>query len=527
MAAKHVLNVDLATVWRKPDRSGFVRVIGWGGSLEVVDITAEHVEVVVYDYKTMPDGSEMPIKTSGYITPKASSGIKPADVVRLKTEDTVLKFDFVDVQQGDASVLETPAGKVVLIDGGDNQLFARYLANRFRRRTAANLFKPEAIVVTHGDADHFIGLVRILESETLATEYKRLFMAPKRVFHNGLVKRPDKLPNGKSRPEADMFGTVAGQGADRIITDLVDDIRTVPDADMNSKFIQWRDALNAWAARGPIDMQRIARGSNALDFLAPEGIKVEVLGPILTKKDGVTGLALLGDPPEGPRLGVESENVVRKFSGVSASHTINGHSIILRITYGKVRFLLTGDLNEQAATTLRKAVDANGDPQLDAEVFKVPHHGSADFDPRFIDKVAPVISIVSSGDESEAKEYIHPRATLMGQLGRSSKVDEPLVFVTELVAFFKSEGWTDPEKHKLTKSGEAIIENGVAVELPAKERRETFYAFSRTAYGIVRVRTDGKRLFVYTDSGHANLKEAYAYTVGNDGKVKPASVLSV
>ena len=40
----------------------------------------------------------------------------------------MLKVNFVDVQQGDGAVIESPDGKVILIDGGDNQLFARYLA---------------------------------------------------------------------------------------------------------------------------------------------------------------------------------------------------------------------------------------------------------------------------------------------------------------------------------------------------------------------------------------------------------------
>ena len=38
----------------------------------------------------------------------------------------------VDVQQGDGAVIESPQGKIILVDGGDNQLFARYLAARFR-----------------------------------------------------------------------------------------------------------------------------------------------------------------------------------------------------------------------------------------------------------------------------------------------------------------------------------------------------------------------------------------------------------
>jgi hypothetical protein len=48
----------------------------------------------------------------------------------------VLKADFVDVQQGDGAVLETPEGKVVLVDGGENKLFARYLARRFQGSSA-------------------------------------------------------------------------------------------------------------------------------------------------------------------------------------------------------------------------------------------------------------------------------------------------------------------------------------------------------------------------------------------------------
>ena len=37
-----------------------------------------------------------------------------------------------------------------------------------------------------------------------------------------------------------------------------------------------------------------------------------------------------------------------------------------------------------------------------AEVLKVPHHGSADFSPRMLEAVKPVLSVISSGDESVA-----------------------------------------------------------------------------------------------------------------------------
>jgi hypothetical protein len=136
--------------------------------------------------------------------------------------------------------------------------------------------------------------------------------------------------------------------------------------------------------------------------------------------------------------------------------------------------------------------------------------------------VSPVVSVVSSGDESARKEYIHPRATLMGALGKFSRFEEPLIFVTEMVAFFEVVGNVRPENHKL-KNGVAVVENGAAVA--DVKARSPFFAFKRTAFGIVMIRTDGQRLLVYTNSGQTDMKEAYAYIMDSAGKPVPAPVL--
>ena len=57
------------------------------------------------------------------------------------------------------------------------------------------------------------------------------------------------------------------------------------------------------------------------------------------------------------------------------------------------------------------------------------------------------------------------------------------------------------------------------------EKRGEFFAFSRTAYGIVKTRTDGRRLLVYTDSGKADMKEAYCYNLDDNGVPVPVSVV--
>jgi beta-lactamase superfamily II metal-dependent hydrolase len=416
----------------------------------------------------------------------------------------------VDVQQGDGAVIEAPDGKIILVDGGDNQLFARYLAARFRGTSESKPKMIDCILVTHGDADHFAGLTEIHESETNSEPKKRLFIAAKRVYHNGLVKRPSKDENKKTVPEKEMLGPTIVADGETILTGLVDNLLDVPDKRMNLPFRQWKQALAAWNNRSEIEFRRLSFGDDdAFDFFKGDDLEISVLGPFLTKKGAIAGLKFLGNPPKGPRIGHESLELGEEgFKGFSASHTINGHSIVFRLRYGGFSFLFSGDLNDEAGRILARK-HQKGEINLRSEVFKVPHHGSADFSGAFFQMVSPIISVVSSGDESAKKEYIHPRATLMGALGRHSRVDEPLIFVTELVAFFNLEGWsrlTDQKK---------------------SEKRGEFFAFSRAAYGLVKTRTDGARLLVYTDSGKANMKEAYCYSLDENGLPVPAPVVRV
>ncbi len=508
MSEQAVINVDLADVFTQPDRKGFLHTLAWGDAVEVLERTPAHLRVRAVSFEKQPDGSFVPVDTEAFITPTKSSGIAPAGIVVPAAENRVLKVNFVDVQQGDGAVIESPDGKTILVDGGDNQLFARYLAARFRGTSADAPKAIDCILVTHGDADHFSGLTAIRASETNGDPRKRLFIAPRRVFHNGLVKRPSKDAHKKTIPEKELLGPTTVAGGDTILTGLVDRLVDVPDDEMNEPFRAWKKALATWNGRTPIEFRRLSFGDDdAFAFFNQGDLKISVLGPIVTRTNDVVGLKFLGNPPKGPRIGHESLDLDdASFKGFSASHTINGHSVVFQLRYGGFRYLFCGDLNDEASRTLARKHQA-GEIDLRSEVFKVPHHGSADFSGGLLAMVAPIVSVVSSGDESAKKEYIHPRATLMGALGKHSRVDEPLVFVTELVAFFNLEGWA-----RLTDAAK-------------NAKRGEFFAFSRTAFGIVKTRTDGQRLLVYTDSGIADMKEAYAYALDGNGLPVPSAVI--
>lgn len=383
----------------------------------------------------------------------------------------LLKVRFIDVGQGDAAMIETPSGKFVLVDGGEDDDVRRYMFVAFAHLMKNAALPIDAIVITHGDADHFSGLTKLAKATRNAAGAPMINV--ERVYHNGLAKGPSTLS------DTQMFGATASQGGKLYVTDLHQDIRNLPAASLNAPFKAWQTALNGLktSTGGVPTMQRAFYGDDqALSFLAADGISTQVLGPIVEKVGGKDALPFLHKP------GTNSN---------SASHTINGHSVVLRLAYKNVRFLFGADLNEESENSLVTRARQDG-ISLASEVLKVPHHGSADFSPSMFEAVRPVVSVISSGDENPTKEYIHPRAGLVGALGKYSRasVERPLIYVTEMVAFF--ERVNDPNIHN---------------------------AYRKKSFGIVHVRTDGERVVVVTHSGKEDMKESYAFRVAPDGGI--------
>lgn len=420
---------------------------------------------------------------AGRYETRVYAGLLPA-AAKFRAEP-LLKVRFIDVGQGDGAILESPRGKLVLVDGGEEEHMRRYMNVAFSHVLKTKPIHCDAIVVSHGDADHFSGLTELLNG--FRGKDSPLVTAGA-VYHNGLVKGPS------SKKDKDIFGKTVVRDGETYVTDLEDDLLKVPDARMNKPFLAWKAALQRTKkAGGGLDIERLEYGSDgaaAFPSLAAEGIRVDVLGPITAEVNGKPGLPFLHTPGG---------------NSLSASHTVNGHSIVLKVTYGNVRFLFGADLNAESEESLLERARTDG-ISLSAEILKVPHHGSADFSPRILEAIRPVVSVVSSGDENEAKEYIHPRSGLVGALGKYSRsnVEKPLIYVTEMVAFFKRLGRLAARPAAKPKAALAEINN----------------AYQKTAFGIVHVRTDGERVLVVTHSGKADRKESYAFRVDALGEVR-------
>ena len=85
---------------------------------------------------------------------------------------------------------------------------------------------------------------------------------------------------------------------------------------------------------------------------------------------------------------------------------LNNMSAVLKLTYGEVSFLFTGDIEADAEKAM---CDAGID--LKSTVLKMPHHGSSTSStPRFISAVNPEIAVISLGEDNE---YGHPHDNIV------------------------------------------------------------------------------------------------------------------
>ena len=116
-------------------------------------------------------------------------------------------------------------------------------------------------------------------------------------------------------------------------------------------------------------------------------------GQQLRTGDGVT-FTVLNPPPDLPAW---------------TPDIINNGSVVLRVTYSEVSFLLTGDIQYEAEAAML-ARGAN----VTSTVYKAPHHGSdTSTSPAFLEAVAPVVAVISVGEDNR---FDHPNDDVVTRL---------------------------------------------------------------------------------------------------------------
>lgn len=95
------------------------------------------------------------------------------------------------------------------------------------------------------------------------------------------------------------------------------------------------------------------------------------------------------------------------YVGTEKENDLNDTSIVLKITYQNISFLLTGDASTKVEQNLNPA-------DLESTVLKVGHHGSSTAtNEKFLNTVNPKYAIISVGENNQ---YEHPHTTVLNTL---------------------------------------------------------------------------------------------------------------
>lgn len=221
-----------------------------------------------------------------------------------------LEVSFIDVGQGDSTLVISPSGKTMLIDAGDNS----YGKNVVEYIKELGISKIDVLVGTHPDADHIGGIDMVIDNFEIGT-----FYMPKKTHTTKTYE--DVLTSAKNKGLKITAGI-----ADKVI-DFDPDVKAV--------------------------------------ILSPENKNY-------------------------------SDN--------------NAYSIAIQLTYGKNKFLFTGDIEKEN----EKDMISKYGNSLRSDVIKLAHHGSSTSnDSEFLDIVSPDAAVVSCAYKNK---YGHPHKEVLNYL---------------------------------------------------------------------------------------------------------------
>ena len=232
----------------------------------------------------------------------------------LSAPSGMLKVVFADVGQGDMTVITTPGGQRIVVDGGPDGVRA---AGVLDKETPFWDRSVDLVVLTHPHADHVSGLTEI------ARRYK----------------------------------------IDRIL-----ERRQQFDS---SEYADWTKLTQSTDAE-------ILRAEPGTSLSFDDGVSIQVLGP-----------------PDPMLAGTGSD--------------VDNGSVVVRVAYGAVSFLVTGDLFHEGESWMIRS----GQP-LASDVLKVGHHGSrTSTSDEFLRAVAPSAAVISVAADNR---FGHPDPSVVERL---------------------------------------------------------------------------------------------------------------
>lgn len=290
------------------------------------------------------------------------------DDPRTRPADTdpadAMVLHFIDIGQGDATLVEFPCGAVLVDTGGEkNDLFDgeaalyAYLDRFFARRTDLDR-TLDLLLVTHPHIDHNRAALGVLERYRV-----------KAVVDNG-ADTPHSHDDGSEDP-----------GATQQI------------------------AVHTWLKSHP-DTTYLAVRAGAIPDDGLAAAPVDAVGACARAATDPKLTALWGQVTE--QLATYGENP-------------NNHSVVLRVDYGKSSVLFTGDLELIGLSRLADRYEKHPE-LLDVDIYQVGHHGSKNATIHYqMALMSPRVAVISMGPYERdipwtARKYGHPHIIALEHL---------------------------------------------------------------------------------------------------------------
>lgn len=231
-------------------------------------------------------------------------------------EPALLKVHFLDVRQGDSTIIQTPGGKTILIDGGQTSTYqspfdaGQEVVLPYLEKLGVKHI--DTVVSTHPDFDHTGGLVPVLRSSLTVGEIIDCGIPHTTKAYQDFIKEAE-------RRKIKIFVPEGGE------------------------ILDW----------GP-------------------GVRAQILGP-------------QGPPEKRMHL------------------NLNNNSVVIRLEYGDVSFLLVGDCEHEQ----EEVIISSGAP-IRSTVLKAGHHGSRTASgSAFYFLVSPETVVISAGKRNKF-DHPHP-----------------------------------------------------------------------------------------------------------------------
>ncbi len=403
----------------------------------------------------------------------------------LLQKERILEVNFIDVGQGDGCFIVIPdkndplKDKFILVDAGEGSNMAHFLNWRFNFKGNNYILPIEYLIITHPDSDHFKGFEEIVNNPRCQIE---------KIYHNGIVPRAGKK----------TFGATVKINGRNYLQDIIDDrakmeaLIRVPDNLVENDYLNLMK--NALVRNNKNDFVEMLTYGMKIPGYSSGDIIIEVLGPV-------------------PDTDNNNKKLLPSFGGDGP--TKNGNSIVLKLTYGNVHILLSGDLNKKSQEYLtefylrkagvsKKKTDKSYNSYLNilrgifqSDVTKSNHHGSDDFLYEFLQFINPVATIISSGD---SETFTHPRPDTLGVIGKTSRSEYPLIFSTELARSSNDNKYNDGIKSEILQ-----LEEGLKDEKDIKKHKNINVKITNlvsklqrniAVYGMITLRSDGEKVII-------------------------------